>query len=62
MKRHPLYLAYGILVLVLLGAAQYRGWTPGGATEVKGVPKSVRENPGAYRAHYGGSGRYLRGK
>jgi hypothetical protein len=59
---HPLYLVYGLLVLALFGAAEYRGWSFSGVDEVKNVPRTVRDNPGAYRAHYAGSGRYLRGK
>ncbi|MDQ6829782.1 MAG: hypothetical protein M3081_13055 [Gemmatimonadota bacterium] len=56
------YFLYGIIVLGLLGTAEYRGWSFTRASEAKIVPKSVRDNPGAYRSHYYGSGRYLRGK
>ncbi|MDB4950179.1 MAG: hypothetical protein JWM27_2828 [Gemmatimonadetes bacterium] len=58
-----LYLLYGVGLLGLLGAAQYRGWGFEAADEAKDVPRSVRNNPGAYRPHYYyGSGRYLHGK
>jgi hypothetical protein len=30
--------------------------------EMKGVPKSVRDNPGAYRSIYGGYSHYVGGK
>lgn len=58
-----LYLAYGLLVLGSLAFAEYRGWTPfSNAREGRPAPRSVRDNPGAYRAHYTGSGRYVGGK
>jgi hypothetical protein len=62
MTKHPLYLLYGLLVLGLLGTAEARGWSFLRATEVRNVPRSVRENPGAYRAIYRGPGRYMHGK
>lgn len=60
--RNPLYLAYGILLLGLLGTAQYTGWSFQKVNEVKNVPKTVRDNPGAYRSHYAGYYRYFGGK
>jgi len=60
--QHPLYLAYGALLLGLLGAAEYRGWSFLGVNEVKNVPKSVRDNPGAYRSHYRAFPRFFGGK
>lgn len=63
MTRHPFYLLWGLAVLGLLGAAEVRGWTIGPRREARAVPRTVRENPGAYRPIYRGSGgRYLRGK
>jgi hypothetical protein len=64
MRRPSLpYLAYGLLVLGMLAVAEYRGWTPfSKAREGQPAPRSVRDNPGAYRAHYTGSGRYVGGK
>lgn len=62
MRRHPFYLAFGIIVLAAIGAAELRGWTALRATEVRNVPRSVRDNPGAYRTIYVGRGRYLGGK
>jgi hypothetical protein len=57
------YLLYGLLVLGALGLAEYRGWIPfSKAREGQPAPRSVRDNPGAYRAHYTGSGRYVGGK
>ncbi len=60
--RYGAYLVYGIIVLAFLGTAEYRGWSFVRPSEARIVPKSVRDNPGAYRSHYYGSGRYLRGK
>ena len=60
--RHPFYLAYGLLLLALTSLAQYRGWSLLSVNEVKNVPKTVRDNPGAYRPFYRGYGRYYGGK
>jgi hypothetical protein len=62
--KHPIYTTFGALLVVLLVVAELRGWTPMRPTEVKNIPRSIRDNPGAYRPHYrsyiGGS--YMRGK
>ncbi|HTT65889.1 MAG TPA: hypothetical protein VMG35_28760 [Bryobacteraceae bacterium] len=57
-----LYLIYGIVVLALLGVSAYRGWSLTPFNEVKSVPKSVRDNPGSYRAVYAGYHHYTGGK
>ena len=57
-----LYTIWGIVVLVLLGAAQYRGWSPTSTSNGKTNPRSVRANPGSYRSPYYLPGRTLRGK
>ncbi|MBI1788868.1 MAG: hypothetical protein HYR60_15135 [Acidobacteria bacterium] len=62
MIRHPLYLLYGALLLGVSGMAGYRGWSSLKVDEVKNVPKTVRDNPGAYRSHYGYYSRYIGGK
>jgi len=64
MRQHPVYLLFGVLLIATLGFAEWRGWSLARATEVKNVPRSVRDNPGSYRPAYlyTGSGRYLRGK
>ncbi len=56
------YLAWGVLVLTLLGTAEYRGWSLLPVNEVKNVPKSIRDNPGAYRSIYRGPHHYFGGK
>jgi hypothetical protein len=62
--RHPVYTAFGALLVLLLVGAELRGWSLLRPTEVKNSPHSIRDNPGAYRPHYHfyGTGRYLRGK
>ena len=62
MRKHPFYFLFGLLVLGGFGAAELGGYTLLRATEVRNVPRSVRENPGAYRMIYRGGGRYLGGK
>ncbi len=62
MRSHPLFLAYGVVLLALTGYAEYRGWTPTRVNELRNVPKTVRDNPGAYRSVYGGYPRYIGGK
>ena len=56
------YLLYSAAVLALLGAAEYRGWALTSVTRNENVPRSVRDNPGAYRPVYGGLRRYPGGK
>jgi hypothetical protein len=60
--KHPIYLAYGALVLALTGVAEFSGWSLATVNEVKNVPRTVRDNPGAYRPIYAGSPRYIGGK
>ncbi len=56
------YLIYSLLLLTGTTVAEYRGWTLDRVNQVKDVPKTVRDNPGAYRAHYGFYPRYIGGK
>ena len=62
--RHPVYTTMGAVLILLVVAADLRGWTPMRTNEVKNVPRSIRDNPGAYRPHYHafGTGHYMRGK
>jgi hypothetical protein len=57
-----LYIVYGILVVALVGAAEFRGWSLDSTSEVKNVPKSVRDNPGSYRSVYSSYHHYTGGK
>ena len=57
-----LYLLYGLLVIALMGTAQYRGWRLTPVNQAQTMPKSVRDNPGSYRPVYGGFRHFLGGK
>ena len=57
-----LYLVYGVVVLGLLATGQYRGFSFSSVNELKNVPKSVRDNPGSYRAVYSSYHHYTGGK
>ncbi len=56
------YLAYGLLVIGLMGIAEYRGWSLTAGTQGRTVPKSVRDNPGSYRPAYGPFRHFTGGK
>lgn len=60
----PVYLAFGLFLIATLTAADLWGWGPTRVDEVKNVPRSVRDNPASYRAHYNASfgSQYSRGK
>ncbi len=48
--------AYGVFAAVVLASLvwiHFTGWSPSNVTEDKGVPRSVRDNPGSYRPAYG---------
>jgi hypothetical protein len=57
-----LYTVWGTAVLLLLGVAQFRGWSLSSSTQGKTNPTSVRANPGAYRSSYYSPGRTMHGK
>jgi hypothetical protein len=56
------YAIYATIVLGVASIAEVRGWSFTPVDEIKNVPHSVRENPGAYRSVYASSAHYLRGK
>lgn len=58
----PLYLVFGLLVVGSLAYAESRGLGLWRGSEARGVPRSVRDNPGSYRSTYVGGPRYYRGK
>lgn len=62
MLKNPIYSAYSLLLLGAAAIAQWTGFGLNPATPVKDVPKSVRENPGAYRSHYAFLPRWFGGK
>lgn len=58
-----LYLLVGIIVIAGTAFAEWRGIGATSVTEVKDVPRTVRNNPGSYRPHYTYFGSsYRRGK
>lgn len=57
-----LYLLVGLGLLMGASYADSRGMGLLRATEVKNVPKSIRDNPGAYRSLYRGTSRPFGGK
>jgi len=57
-----LYVLYGMAVLVGLSVAEYQGWSLTRISEVKNVPRSVRDNPGSYRSVYSSYHHYSGGK
>jgi hypothetical protein len=58
----PVFLTYGILLLGLSAYAEYSGLSLSKINEQKVLPKTIRDNPGAYRSMYGGYFRYIGGK
>jgi hypothetical protein len=60
--KHPIYTLFGAAVLGLLSFGQWMGASFSSINEVKNIPKSVRENPGVYRSHYGFLPRWFGGK
>ncbi|MGI9101390.1 MAG: hypothetical protein ACR2IF_03000 [Terriglobales bacterium] len=56
------YFIYGLIVLAGVAAAEFRGMSLTPVTELKNVPKSVRDNPGSYRSVYSGYHHYTGGK
>jgi hypothetical protein len=65
------YSIYALLIAGTVAYSQWRGWSLDRVDEVNNVPRSIRDNPGAYRQHYAGAragwwgfggGRYTGGK
>ena len=57
-----LYLLYGVIVIGLLAAGEYRGFSFATINALKNVPRSVRDNPGSYRSVYSSYHHYSGGK
>ena len=60
--RYAGYLIYSMMMLSTAVVAEFRGWTMSKVDQTKVVPKTVRDNPGAYRSHYAFYPRYVGGK
>lgn len=57
-----LYLIFGLGLLAATGVADTRGWLISTPDRLQNVPRSIRDNPGAWRSIYRGSPRYFGGK
>jgi hypothetical protein len=57
-----LYLVFGVLLVGAIGVADVRGWLIPRPDRLQNVPRSIRDNPGAWRSIYRGSPRYFGGK
>lgn len=60
--RSVLFLVFGALVVGGSAMADMRGWLATRPAVVRNVPRSIRDNPGAYRSLYNGAPRYFGGK
>jgi len=58
----PVYLLIGLLTVAATVAADVRGWLATRGDTLQNVPRSIRQNPGAYRSLYNGSPRLFGGK
>lgn len=57
------YLLYGLLLLGGAGYLNYSGFGAlTGVNQLRNVPRSIRDNPGSYRTHYGYLPRTFGGK
>jgi hypothetical protein len=53
---------FGVAVLYTAYVADTRGWFGSWPTTVQNVPRSIRDNPAAYRSLYSSSPRLFGGK
>jgi len=60
--RYAGYLIYSMMMLTGATVAEFRGLTFSSVDQTKVSPKTVRDNPGAYRSHYAFYPRYVGGK
>jgi hypothetical protein len=60
--RYAGYLIYSMGMLTTATWAEFRGYTMSSVNQTKVAPKTVRDNPGAYRSHYAFYPRYVGGK
>jgi hypothetical protein len=60
--RSLLFLAFGAFVVGSSAMADMRGWLATKPAVVRNVPRSIRDNPGAYRSLYNGAPRFFGGK
>jgi hypothetical protein len=60
--KSPGYLIYALVLLTGATWAEFRGYTLTRVNELHGVPKTIRDNPGSYRSHFGYIPHYTGGK
>jgi hypothetical protein len=60
--KSALFLVFGVFVVGGAALADMRGWFATRPAVVRNVPRSIRDNPGAYRSLYNGAPRYFGGK
>lgn len=60
--RFTLLMLLGVLVVGAANRADVRGWLGRRGDVITNVPRSIRDNPGAYRTLYAASPRYFGGK
>jgi hypothetical protein len=60
--KSPFYLLFGLATTGFFIYQDYQGGLGSGVTRLTNVPKSLRDNPGAYRSHYSYLPRYVGGK
>ena len=58
----PLYMIYSALLVGAWVVLSYNGYSLDRYEQARDVPKTVRDNPGAYRPHYYYMPRYTGGK
>jgi hypothetical protein len=56
------YVLLGLMVVASALTADTRGWLGARPATIQNVPRSIRDNPGAYRALYRGSATLFGGK
>ncbi len=60
--KSALFLVFGLMVAAGSTMADVRGWLATRPSVVHNVPRSIRDNPGAYRSLYNGAPRFFGGK
>lgn len=60
--RFALLMLLGLVVVGTANRADVRGWLGRRGDVLTNVPRSIRDNPGAYRTLYSASPRYFGGK
>lgn len=55
-------LLFGLMVVGAAYAADTRGWLGTRPSTIQNVPRTIRDNPAAYRSLYSGSPRLFGGK